>query len=111
MSESFSNPDHLKGLSIIGNPLADYQQIADKTLQWPDAFTKLGGGTANIEFEALTSFSMELMNAQMTTPYTMMIPKMTELPSIVSLLKEQKYQTTAIHPYTSMYKRKDVYKF
>ena len=48
-----------------------------------------GGGTANIEFEALTSFSMELMNAQMTTPYTMMIPKMTELPSIVSLLKEQ----------------------
>ena len=35
------------------------------------------------------------MNAQMTTPYTMMIPKMTELPSIVSLLKEQKYQTTA----------------
>ncbi|MFU1814703.1 sulfatase-like hydrolase/transferase, partial [Enterococcus faecium] len=41
----------------------------------------------------------------------MMIPKMTELPSIVSLLKEQKYQTTAIHPYnTSMYKRKDVYK-
>ncbi|NSN53402.1 sulfatase-like hydrolase/transferase, partial [Enterococcus faecalis] len=111
MSESFSNPDHLKGLSIIGNPLADYQQIADKTYSGQMLSQNYGGGTANIEFEALTSFSMELMNAQMTTPYTMMIPKMTELPSIVSLLKEQKYQTTAIHPYnTSMYKRKDVYK-
>ena len=69
-----------------------------------------GGGTANIEFEALTGFSMEPLNAQMTTPYTLLVPKLEKLPSLVSLLKDSGYETTAIHPYdTSMYKRKDVY--
>jgi phosphoglycerol transferase MdoB-like AlkP superfamily enzyme len=69
-----------------------------------------GGGTANIEFEALTSFSMELFNPQMTTPYTLLVPKMDNLPSVVSLTAQRGYETTAIHPYdTSMYKRKDVY--
>ena len=53
---------------------------------------------------------MELLNAQMTTPYTLLVPKLKSLPSLVSLTKEQGYDTTAIHPYdTSMYKRKDVY--
>jgi len=69
-----------------------------------------GGGTANIEFEALTGFSMGLLNPQMTTPYTMFLSKEKSFPSMVSTLKDQNYQTTAIHPYnTSMYKRKDVY--
>lgn len=110
MSESFSDPTKLAGLSIKGNPLKNYQEIANKTYSGQMLSQNYGGGTANIEFEALTSFSMELLNAQMTTPYTMLIPKMTKLPSIVSLLEKQNYQTTAIHPYnTSMYKRHDVY--
>ncbi|MFD2305032.1 LTA synthase family protein [Enterococcus termitis] len=111
MSESFSNPQHLAGVTANKNPLKDYYEIADKTYSGQMLSQNYGGGTANIEFEALTSFSMELFNPQMTTPYTMLVPKMTEMPSIVSLLKEQEYQATAIHPYnTSMYKRKDVYK-
>ena len=69
-----------------------------------------GGGTANIEFEALTGFAMGLLNPQMTTPYTMLVPKLTQLPSLVSFLEQSGYTATAIHPYdTSMYKRKDVY--
>jgi phosphoglycerol transferase MdoB-like AlkP superfamily enzyme len=40
-----------------------------------------------------------------------MLPKEKEFPSLVSTLKNQQYETTAIHPYnTSMYKRKDIYK-
>ena len=110
MSESFSNPQNLTGVTADKNPLKDYYEVADKTYSGKMLSQNYGGGTANIEFEALTSFSMELMNAQMTTPYTMLVPKMEEVPSIVSLLNEQEYQTTAIHPYnTSMYKRKDVY--
>lgn len=110
MSESFSNPQNLNGVKADKNPLANYYDVADKTYSGKMLSQNYGGGTANIEFEALTSFSMELFNPQMTTPYTMLVPKMKEIPSIVSLLKEQDYQTTAIHPYnTSMYKRKDVY--
>ncbi len=110
MSESFSDPSHLDGVTITGDPLADYYEMADQTYSGQMLSQNYGGGTANIEFEALTSFSMALFNPQMTTPYTMLVPKMQQLPSLVSLTKSRGYETTAIHPYdTSMYKRKDVY--
>ncbi|KAF1292535.1 LTA synthase family protein [Candidatus Enterococcus leclercqii] len=110
MSESFSDPNRLKGVDISGDPLKDYYEVADKTYSGQMLSQNYGGGTANIEFEALTGFSMELFNPQMTTPYTLLVPKLKQLPSLVSLLKDQGYDTTAIHPYdTSMYKRKDVY--
>ncbi|EMF0149040.1 LTA synthase family protein [Enterococcus hirae] len=110
MSESFSDPSRLNGVEITGDPLVDYYAVADQTYSGQMLSQNYGGGTANIEFEALTGFSMGLFNAQLTTPYTMLVPKMNQLPSIVSTLKDQNYHTTAIHPYnTSMYKRKDVY--
>ncbi|EME8255234.1 LTA synthase family protein [Enterococcus faecium] len=110
MSESFSDPSRLNGVEVSGEPLADYYEVADQTYSGNLLSQNYGGGTANIEFEALTGFSMALFNAQLTTPYTMLVPKMDQLPSIVSALNAQSYQTTAIHPYnTSMYKREDVY--
>ncbi|WP_442896357.1 LTA synthase family protein [Enterococcus sp. BWB1-3] len=110
MSESFSDPLALEGITADKNPLAEYKSIAEQTYSGQMLSQNYGGGTANIEFEALTGLSMELFNAQMTTPYTMLLPNMKEFPSIVSFLKEEDYATTAIHPYnTSMYKRKDVY--
>lgn len=110
MSESFSDPSRLNGVEVSGEPLADYYEVADQTYSGNMLSQNYGGGTANIEFEALTGFSMALFNAQLTTPYMMLVPKMDQLPSIVSALNAQSYQTTAIHPYnTSMYKREDVY--
>lgn len=110
MSESFSDPNRLTGVDIAGDPLKDYYAVANQTYSGQMLSQNYGGGTANIEFEALTGFSMALFNPQMTTPYTLLVPKLKQLPSLVSMLKEQGYQTTAIHPYdTSMYKRKDVY--
>ena len=110
MSESFSDPSRLNGVEVSGEPLADYYEVADQTYSGNMLSQNYGGGTANIEFEALTGFSMALFNAQLTTPYPMLVPKMDQLPSIVSALNAQSYQTTAIHPYnTSMYKREDVY--
>ena len=110
MSESFSDPSHLAGVQVTGDPLADYYAQAKQTYSGRMLSQNYGGGTANIEFEALTGLSMALLNPQLTTPYTMLVPKLTQLPSLVSLTKARGYQATAIHPYdTSMYKRKDVY--
>lgn len=112
MSESFSDPSRLSGLEVLGgDPLEAYREVADRTYSGQMLSQNYGGGTANIEFEALTGFSMELFNAQMTTPYTMLMSEFKSFPSMVSTLKERGYEATAIHPYnTSMYKRKDVYK-
>lgn len=110
MSESFSDPLRLKGIGSSADPLKAYREIANQTYSGQMLSQNYGGGTANIEFEALTGLSMELFNSQLTTPYTMLVPNLPQLPSLVSLTKERGYQTTAIHPYnTSMYKRKDVY--
>ncbi|MEG0254395.1 LTA synthase family protein [Vagococcus sp.] len=112
MSESFSDPSKLEGVHVTPDPLKDYRDVASESILSGQMLSQnYGGGTANIEFEALTGFSMALLNPQMTTPYTMMLPKKENFPSMVSTLKSQDYKTTAIHPYnTSMYKRKDVYK-
>lgn len=62
-----------------------------------------GGGTANIEFEALTGLTNYYAN---TVPYTNLIPKAGEIPSIATWGKKNGYKTTAIHTYYGgMYKR------
>jgi len=62
-----------------------------------------GGGTANIEFETLTGLTNYWVN---TVPYTALIPKAGEIPSIAQMLKQKGYKTTAIHPFNGgMYKR------
>lgn len=67
MSESFSDPSRLNGVEVSGEPLADYYEVADQTYSGNMLSQNYGGGTANIEFEALTGFSMALFNAQLTT--------------------------------------------
>jgi phosphoglycerol transferase MdoB-like AlkP superfamily enzyme len=65
--------------------------------------TDYGGGTANIEMEALTGLTNYWAN---TVPYTDLIPRAGEIPSAASYFKTKGYQTTAIHPFNgSMYKR------
>lgn len=110
MSESFSDGTKLNGVDLSADPLAAFKELQNTTYAGQMLSSGFGGGTANIEFEALTSFSMELFNPQMTTPYTMLVPKVETFPSVVDLLKTAGYDATAIHPYnTSMYKRQDVY--
>lgn len=110
MSESFSDPSRLKGITLPNDPLERYRVEQQQTRAGQMLSQGYGGGTANIEFEALTGFSMSLLAPQMTTPYTMLVPKLDHMPSLVSFLNAQNYETTAIHPYdTSMYRRKEVY--
>lgn len=62
-----------------------------------------GGGTANIEFEAFTGMTNYWVN---TVPYTSLVPKAGQIPSIATALKQAGYETLAIHPFNGgMYKR------
>ncbi|SIT70802.1 LTA synthase family protein [Edaphobacillus lindanitolerans] len=69
----------------------------------------IGGGTANIEWSVLTSFSLELFNEPMaTTPYSDFYVGAKNHHSILNYIKNDK---VAIHPYTaSLYRRKSVYR-
>lgn len=86
-----------------GEILPSWRKIQTK---YPSGFmysTDYGGGTANIEFEALTGLTNFWAN---TVPYTDLIPRAGPIPSVASYLKTKGYKTTAIHPFTgAMYKR------
>lgn len=111
MDESFSDPSALNGLTLNDDPIKEFRSLAnDKGNLYNMLSQGYGGGTGNIEYEALTSFSMETLEPQIMTPYSSVVPTVSEFPSLVSYLKQQGYKSTAIHPYNaSMYKRSEVY--
>ncbi|MEG0496724.1 MAG: sulfatase-like hydrolase/transferase [Carnobacterium sp.] len=110
MSESFSDPTKLKGVEVLKDPMPILRQRMAKHKSGETLSEGYGGGTANIEFEALTGLSMEPFASNLSTPYTQIPSLMSHFPSAVSYFNDAGYSTTAIHPYnTSMYKRKQVY--
>ena len=111
MNESFSDPYALDGINISEDPIPKIRVIMKSYLSGKVLSQGLGGGTANIEFEALTGLSMEPMAPNITTPYSQLVADIENYPSITSYLKNEGFATTAIHPFnTTMYKRNDVYK-
>jgi phosphoglycerol transferase MdoB-like AlkP superfamily enzyme len=71
----------------------------------------VGGGTANMEFEALTGMSLTNFPPQMRVPYQMLVPDYESFPSAVRWFERHGHRTVAIHPFTTeMYRRRDVYR-
>lgn len=72
------------------------------------ATSEYGGGTANVEFEVLTSFSTTLN--QNATPFTNLLPKLANFPSLAQRLGYSGAQTSAMHNFhPEMYKRNLTY--
>lgn len=110
MNETFSDPLKIEGITISDDPIPLTRKRMEENISGEVLSQGYGGGTANIEFEALTGISMEPLATNITTPFIQMTWQMDELPSVVDFLTDNSYETTAIHPFnTSMYKRKDVY--
>ncbi|NCU33248.1 MAG: teichoic acid glycosyl transferase, partial [Candidatus Moranbacteria bacterium] len=59
MNESFSDPTELEGINLKVDPIPFVRALADSSYNGEILSPGYGGGTANIEFEALTGFSME----------------------------------------------------
>ena len=109
MSESFIDPKLGKHLYDYGNkePIPYTQEIKKSQSSGWAASSEYGGGTANVEFEALTGLSNFFLNS---IPYTSIVPANKDTPSIVKNFNENGYKTVAMHPYNrNMYRREVVY--
>ena len=109
MSESFTDPNLGKHLYDYGNkePIPYTQEIKKSQSSGWAASSEYGGGTANVEFEALTGLSNFFLNS---IPYTSIVPANKDSPSIVKNFNENGYKTIAMHPYNrNMYRREVVY--
>lgn len=109
MSESFIDPKLGKHLYDYGNkePIPYTKDIKKSQSSGWAASSEYGGGTANVEFEALTGLSNFFLNS---IPYTSIVPANKDTPSIVKNFNENGYKTIAMHPYNrNMYRREVVY--
>jgi len=110
LGESFSDPTRVEGATLAKDPIPFTRSLMQRTTSGQMWSPKYGGGTANVEFEALTGQSPAQFRPQMTTPYQMLVPGYAHFPSAVDYLEQQGLDTTAMHSFTSaLYRRATVY--
>jgi phosphoglycerol transferase MdoB-like AlkP superfamily enzyme len=110
LAESFSDPLRLAGMKLAEDPIARTRALMEQLPHGNVLTQKTGGGTANMEFEALTGMSLAQFNSAMDTPYQMLLPSYRSFPSAVELFHQLGHDTVAIHPYDpTMYQRDEVY--
>lgn len=110
LSESFTDPTRLDGFELERDPIPRTRALMDGTTSGTMLAQMYGGGTANMEFEALTGQSLGLFRAQMLSPYQMLVPEQADYPSAVGWFRSHGHDAIAVHPYrVGMYKREQVY--
>ncbi|KIZ29250.1 LTA synthase family protein [Bacillus cereus] len=110
MSESFWDPTKVTNLSFSEDPVPKLHHYIENFPGGQTISPTFGGNTANVEFEALTSYSMSLLKPG-SIPYQQVITNKKEIPSIPTALKKEGYYTSAIHSFgRTFFKRDDVYK-
>ena len=111
LSESFSDPEALAGVNVQHDPIPFTRGLMGRTTSGSMLAQDIGGGTANMEFEALTGMSVSQLPGQLEVPYNQLVPRYRSFPSAVGWLDRTGHKTVAIHPYTpTMYRRTDVYR-
>lgn len=110
LAEAFTDPMRLESVEVAEDPIPYTRSLMRRTTSGNMLANQFGGGTANVEFSALTGMSMALLQPQMTTPYQMLVPEYESFPSLVGYLDSLGYRTAAIHPFKpSFYRRSEVY--
>ncbi|PFJ19471.1 phosphoglycerol transferase [Bacillus cereus] len=110
MSESFWDPTKVTNLSFSEDPLPNLHHYIENFPGGQTISPSFGGNTANVEFEALTSYSMSLLKPG-SIPYQQVVINKKEIPSIPRALKKEGYYTSAIHSFgRTFFKRDDVYR-
>lgn len=108
MNESFTNPNTTLDLyPISSNPIPTISTLLENYPSGQVLVPEYGGGTANVEFEALTGLSNYFLTG---VPYQNVLPQIKNMPNIVSYFNSLDYLSTAFHPYYgNMYKRNTNY--
>lgn len=107
MSEAFWNPEVLSDIEYNEHFMERFKEISGKACSGNVLSPRFGGGTCDVEFEALTGFSMDyIQNGLM--PYIGVIQD--DFFSVAQYLKSKGYYTVAMHPNAgSYYRREKIY--
>lgn len=108
MNESLYDMSLLDNVEFNKDPLGELKQLQEEYTSGSFLSPAMGGGTCNVEFEVLTSCSLDDVGGGL--PYTDKIKK--SMASLVTQMKKHGYYTTSFHPNTGSYfNRRNVYNF
>ena len=107
LSESFVDPTDFPSVKLTGPDPVPYLHSLRKDITYGHMLSAgYGGGTANMEYEAMTGFNMANFKGQIM-PYLQVLPKYSKYPN----MGQRFNYASAIHPfYGTYYGRKSVYK-
>ncbi|MDD3218356.1 MAG: LTA synthase family protein [Lachnospiraceae bacterium] len=107
MNETFTDLSFVNEFETTQPYMPFFDSLTENTIKGSMLVSVLGGTTCNSEYEFLTGNSIELFKV-MSVPYSTSID--TKNYSLAWTLKEQGYDTTAFHPYSSKnWRREKVY--
>ncbi|WP_270560092.1 LTA synthase family protein [Bifidobacterium pseudocatenulatum] len=113
LSETFSDPTRVPGVSFAEDPIPNIRQIKNETTSGLMLSPGYGGGTANIEYQALTGLSMANYSATLSIAYQQLVPGQKWDQSLNQLWNEKNGEdsSVAFHAYNrNMYFRDINYK-
>lgn len=113
LSETFSDPTRVPGVSFAEDPIPNIRQIKDETTSGLMLSPGYGGGTANIEYQALTGLSMANYSDTLSIAYQQLVPGQKWDQSLNQLWNEKNGEdsSVAFHAYSrGMYFRDINYK-
>jgi phosphoglycerol transferase MdoB-like AlkP superfamily enzyme len=107
MDESLFDPTRLSNITFSEDPMQNFHQFKNTYATGYSLSPVFGGGTSNVEFEALTGLNMSFIN-EGGVPYQQVLAKKSTFPSLVSLLKSRGYDATAVHPFDKSFYNRDI---
>lgn len=113
LSETFSDPNRVPGLNFTVDPMPHIRALKQNTTSGLMLSPGYGGGTANIEFQALTGLSLANFDPSMAVPYQQLVPKLKWASSFNQIWNDdgKDGSSIAFHPYyRNMYLRDTNYK-
>lgn len=108
LSETFSDPTRVPGVEYSIDPIPNIRALKQDTTSGLMLSPGYGGGTANIEYQALTGLNLANFNDTLAVPYQQLVPNQKK-PYSFNQIWNQEYGASgsvAIHPfYQNMYLR------
>lgn len=108
MDEAFWDPSELPGVTFSAPITPNLTRLRQQAAFGKSYSPRFGGGTCDVECEALTGFSMDYLPSS-CKPYVEYIRQQTD--SIASFRRAQGYQTLAMHGYyAKFWNRENAYR-
>lgn len=101
LSETFADPTRVPDVSFGIDPIPNIRTIKNNTTSGIMLSPGYGGGTANIEFQALTGMTLANFDSSLQVPYQQLLPHMEQVYSFNQIWNKAYGEdgSVAFHPY------------